>query len=82
MAISILAEIIQDYRSIEGKETSETDITEKLSNDYYMNPVCNIPIQKSTAKYVLDYQGEQVYFCCDGCKVSFEAKPEQYMREV
>jgi len=79
VAISILAEIIEDFRStkIHGQATGASDI--KLSDDYYMNPVCKIPIQKSTAKHVLDYKGEQVYFCCDGCKVSFEKSPEQYM---
>jgi len=46
---------------------------------YYLNPVCNIPIEKNTAKYVLDYKGESVYFCCDGCKIAFEANPAQYM---
>ena len=80
VAISILAQIIQDFRT----ETKET-IAEKAApleiknEDFYMNPVCNIPVQKSTAKHVLDYKGEKLYFCCDGCKVSFENAPEKYM---
>jgi xanthine dehydrogenase accessory factor len=52
------------------------------NDDYYLNPVCNIPIQKSTAKYVLEYNNEKVYFCCDGCKVKFEKDPEKYMAET
>ena len=32
--------------------------------DFYINPVCGVPVQKSTAKHVLEYQGEKVYFCC------------------
>jgi xanthine dehydrogenase accessory factor len=27
----------------------------------------------------MEYEGEKVYFCCDGCKESFEADPEKYM---
>ncbi len=78
VAISILAEIIQDFRGEQAETTAQTPAA--LPNeDYYMNPVCNIPVQKSTAKHVLEYKDEKVYFCCDGCKVSFEKAPEQYM---
>lgn len=80
VAISILAEIIKDYRSEKVEEQHPvSDVKDVLSEEYYINPVCNIPVQKSTAKYVLDYEGEKVYFCCDGCKVSFEKNPKQYM---
>ena len=81
VAISILAEIIQVKRT----KPVETDATSKkqekeITDDLYINPVCNVPVQKSTAKHVLEYKGEKVYFCCDGCKVSFEKEPEAYMK--
>jgi len=79
VAISILAEIIKDYR--ESSVSNKEELTIK-NEDFYMNPVCNIPVQKSTAKHVLDYKGEKIYFCCDGCKVSFEKTPEQYMQTL
>ena len=79
VAISILAEIIQVFRG-ERKEQAKQQPEVQLNDDYYMNPVCNIPVQKSTAKHVLVYNSEKVYFCCDGCKVSFEKNPEQYMK--
>lgn len=80
VAISILAQIIEDIR----KPLEESSDTQKaaISEDYYLNPVCNIPIQKSTAKHVLEYKGDSVYFCCDGCKIKFEAEPEKYMESV
>ena len=77
VAISILAEVIQTFRTEEKEQKEQSPI--ELGNDYYMNPVCNIPIQKSTAKHILVYNNEKVYFCCDGCKVSFEKDPEKYM---
>ncbi len=78
VAISILAQIIQHFRAgVETREKSDLDL--EITEDLYINPVCKIPVQKSTAKHVLDYQGEKVYFCCDGCKESFEADPEKYM---
>lgn len=76
VAISILAQIIEDFRSNNAKDEGKLDIQ---NDDFYMNPVCNIPIQKSTAKHVIEHNGEQVYFCCDGCKVSFEKSPETYV---
>ncbi len=82
VAISILAEIIKHYRVATeitpSTEEQKSEITIK-NEDFYINPVCNIPVQKSTAKHVLEYKEEKVYFCCDGCKVSFEKSPEKYM---
>ena len=80
VAVSILAQIIQQFRTEQEatKPTNGEAIT--LSDDFYMNPVCNIPIQKSTAKHVLEHHGEKVYFCCDGCKVKFEAAPGDYIK--
>ncbi|MEK6780543.1 MAG: XdhC family protein [Bacteroidota bacterium] len=77
VAISILAEIITHLRT--DKNTEGKDEVSQLNMDeYFINPVCNIPIQKSTAKYVIPYKGKDYFFCCDGCKVSFEADPEKY----
>ncbi|MCA6074501.1 XdhC family protein [Fulvivirga sedimenti] len=78
VAISILAQIIQHKYAGAGESTSNLDEME-LTEDLYINPVCKIPVQKSTAKYVLEYEGEKVYFCCDGCKESFEKNPAAYM---
>lgn len=52
----------------------------KFAEEYYINPVCNVPVSKTSPKHVLEYKGEKVYFCCDGCKVSFEKNPAQYIK--
>jgi len=76
VAISILAEIIQLKRNaVDAAEAG----TPEMSDEYYMNPVCNIPVQKATARHILEHNGEKVYFCCDGCKESFEEAPEKYI---
>jgi len=81
VAVSILAEMIQVFRTSGfplqkiGKE-----VASNFESGHYTNPVCGMPIEKATAKYVLEYKGEQVYFCCDGCKVKFEEKPEKYVK--
>ena len=96
VAISILAEVVATFREssntiidLPQAKSSSTSAgptappkLDLKNDDFYINPVCQIPVQKSTAKYVLEYSGEKVYFCCDGCKVSFEKDPEKYMVEA
>lgn len=86
VAVSILAEIIQDFRQPKEEEgdmnTKETAPVEMKNEDYYINPVCNIPVLKASAKHVLEHEGEKVYFCCDGCKVSFEKTPGEYLSKA
>lgn len=93
VAISILAEIVQDFRN-EKTETSDCcgstkeqkekvkqviESNDKFSEEYYINPVCGVPVSKKSPKHIIEYKGEKVYFCCDGCKVSFEKNPSQYI---
>lgn len=77
VAISILAEIISKLRE-EKTSDSKTQGTTLNLDEYFINPVCNIPVQKSTAKHVINFKNKDYYFCCDGCKVSFEKEPEKY----
>jgi xanthine dehydrogenase accessory factor len=84
VAISILAEIIRIQTSLpaaigftEYAETRE----EAGKQKFYINPVCGVPIDMNSPKHIVDYKGELVYFCCDGCKVKFDADPEKYMKK-
>jgi xanthine dehydrogenase accessory factor len=90
VAISILAEVIDDFRkeklaggSCCGSATAavaEPAVNNKFAEDYYINPVCNVPVSKKNPKHIVEYAREKVYFCCDGCKVSFENDPEKYLK--
>jgi len=82
VAISIIAEVISFIRSEENVTQEEDGKSAAFNEDIYINPVCGVPVQKSTAKHVLEFEGESVYFCCDGCKVSFEKEPEKYMKKA
>ena len=87
VAISILAELIahirnDDFQPIEVDRIASNSMTSNSNTSesgIYINPVCGIPVEKSTAKHILEHAGQKVYFCCDGCKVSFEKEPEKYM---
>ncbi|MBK7372016.1 MAG: XdhC family protein [Saprospiraceae bacterium] len=79
VAISILAQIIQ-LKSGQANQSPAME-KEKILAQYYINPVCGVPVDKNNPKHVIEYHGEKVYFCCDGCKVSFEKEPGKYILE-
>ena len=87
VAISILADIIRNYRKTPPMSCCQSSLKNQLhkeeskefSKEYYINPVCNVPVSKKNPKHILEYQGEKVFFCCDGCKISFEKNPELYL---
>lgn len=81
VAISIIAEIIKYIRteeSIASAEENQQKTTPNQPPDLFINPVCGIPVEKSTALHIIEYAGENYYFCCDGCKEAFEKEPEKY----
>ncbi len=78
IAISILAEIVQLFRDPNRKVVQKTS-ENVINNDTYINPVCSVPVSKKDAKYVVEYGDHTVYFCCDGCKVSFDNEPDKYI---
>lgn len=82
VAISILAEIITNLRSepAENSGESASGAAAQMSSNanIFINPVCGVPVEKATAKHVIEYESQQYYFCCDGCKVSFEKEPAKY----
>jgi xanthine dehydrogenase accessory factor len=82
VAISILAEIIQIQTSLPAaSEFTKYDETREEAGKpkFYINPVCGVPVDIKNPKHVVDYNGELVYFCCDGCKVKFDEDPKKYM---
>ena len=92
VAISILAEIIDDFRNgnaskgFEKKDVVKPKIEstsnpkkDTFSEEFYINPVCGVPVSKISPKHILEHLGNKVYFCCDGCKVTFEKNPKQYI---
>jgi xanthine dehydrogenase accessory factor len=83
VAISILAQIIQLQNSANTPAVFEKFESTKEDGGkapvYYINPVCGVPVDMNNPKHVVEYKNEKIYFCCDGCKVKFDAEPEKYM---
>ena len=79
IAVSILAQIIEDFRSSIPQATESNPAENGTNNDTYINPVCNIPVSKKEAKHIIEYNEHTLYFCCDGCKVAFDEEPNKYI---
>jgi len=43
------------------------------------DPVCGGDVDIKTAENKSDYQGKTYYFCCSGCKRSFDKEPQRYV---
>lgn len=80
IAVSILAEIIQIQRSpapdsVNAKGKANIEDKPEAAKD----PICGMEVEIKTAKYISEYQGETYYFCCAGCKQTFDKSPEKYL---
>ena len=81
IALSIMAEIVQHRRNAEAfdVETLLKGIDLSLQPTEALDPVCGMTVQIEGAEFQTDYNGQTFYFCCEGCKTSFEDDPEQYL---
>lgn len=46
-----------------------------------IDPVCKMEVDKTTAAWKSEYQGETYYFCHSGCKMAFDKNPEKYISQ-
>ena len=45
------------------------------------DPVCNMEVNEKDSKIQTKYQGQNYYFCSEGCKQKFDQDPQQYARK-
>jgi xanthine dehydrogenase accessory factor len=80
IAVSVLAEIVK-IRANAAKTAAQPKagpVLPVINNDA-KDPVCGMTVNKSKAKYQTYYQGTAFYFCCAGCKLTFEHSPQRYL---
>jgi xanthine dehydrogenase accessory factor len=41
--------------------------------------VCQMQVEIANARWVHEYQGQNYYFCCPGCRRTFQREPEKYL---
>ena len=44
-----------------------------------VDPVCGMSLDPETAKIKAFIDGQNYYFCAEGCRKTFEADPEKYI---
>ena len=74
IAVSILGEIIQITRTAPAKPAALPILTQQAAKD----PICGMSVDMANAKHKSEYDGRSFYFCCAGCKRTFDAEPEKY----
>jgi xanthine dehydrogenase accessory factor len=80
IAVSILAEIIQMRASATPRAAKlQSGALLNVINDDVRDPICGMTVDKSKARYKADFQGKTFYFCCAGCKQTFEQSPQSYV---
>jgi xanthine dehydrogenase accessory factor len=80
IAVSILAEIVQLSRSraIEQNDMAASPEEKEEARD----PICGMTVDKRTAKYKSEFDGKPFYFCCGGCKQTFDKQPDKYVLAI
>jgi xanthine dehydrogenase accessory factor len=44
----------------------------------FINPVCGMAVSIANPMHIENYEGVSYYFCCDGCKTTFQKDPAKY----
>jgi xanthine dehydrogenase accessory factor len=82
IAVSVLGEIIQVMgsraKSAAGPKKNALPVLNKEARD----PVCGMTVDVMSAKYKSEHNASNIYFCCAGCKQSFDKQPEKYTLAV
>ena len=75
IAVGILAEIIQARKPTTSEKAKATL---PLLKQEAKDPICGMTVDVTAAKYKSEFHGDSYYFCCAGCKQTFDKQPEQY----
>lgn len=65
----------------ENMEQTEMEKTEEMAANTAIDPICEMKVNKDTAQYVAEHEGEKYYFCMEEHKVAFLENPETYLME-
>ena len=83
IAVAILAELVQLRASgalaagsaAAGSAAAGSELTEAV------DPVCGMTVTAGRSAYPLEHEGVTYYFCCAGCRRTFEQDPAAYVKK-
>jgi xanthine dehydrogenase accessory factor len=83
IALSILARIVAVRRS--GQHVAvrlvapEPTVATRLARPTAVDPVCGMAVAAVEDAPHVEHDGRVVYFCCDGCRATFEQDPARFV---
>ena len=88
IAVSILAEIVERTARLRDARDETPPAADQAPEPRHSgagdtetqatDPVCGMTVSANGAPSSV-YEGEAIYFCCDGCRTRFEANPAAYV---
>jgi Cu+-exporting ATPase len=51
----------------------------KLLKNVVVDPVCDMSVDPETAKIKVFIEGQNYFFCTEGCRTAFKENPAKYM---
>jgi xanthine dehydrogenase accessory factor len=83
IAVAILAELVQVRAAGELRTVGEPGRDGAAAQPVVVlearDPVCGMTVQADSSSRPYEYEGVTYYFCCAGCRRSFERDPHQYL---
>ena len=76
IAVSILAEIVQVLRTMEP--VTKEEIQQTVTEEKIIDPICGMTVDPKTAETSSEFSGMTYYFCCGGCKETFDREPHKF----
>ena len=79
VAVAVLAELVKLRSS--GELSAETSVQITSTEATSIDPVCQMTVTANEKGRPFSYQGQTYYFCCPGCRATFEKEPEKYIAQ-
>jgi xanthine dehydrogenase accessory factor len=84
MAVAILAELVQLRASgaLAEVPAPRVGLTTGLRLAEAVDPVCGMKVMPGASSLPFEHDARTYYFCCAGCRRTFEEDPDAYIRAV
>jgi xanthine dehydrogenase accessory factor len=79
IAVSILAEIIQVKRGNTTQAARQQVPDPETVSEVAKDPICGMIVDVGESNLKSEYGGRLFYFCCAGCKQTFDKEPGKYV---
>ena len=78
ISLSVMAEI----SSLRAESRPNFSGVQEREPDSAVDPVCGMAVEVASAGETVEHEGTHYYFCCAGCRRTFEQEPEKYAARV